>query len=170
MNRVSLDSIGIAGFSHDFGTLRGNPSNIEDLFEQFGTKKPSPMFLLVIALGAMIPSLAYLPTGRSSLNAQLHDTMEKIGEELLRRTRDETEGSGAKSEKSQSIIGAVGKFEEPRSSLADAECSTVKAENSGSEIMMSSEEALAQVSRRYRALRDLADCNDVDESTHPCWI
>ena len=34
MNCVSLDTIGIAGFGHDFGALRGEHGIVEEAFDQ----------------------------------------------------------------------------------------------------------------------------------------
>ncbi|KAL0067301.1 hypothetical protein AAF712_005699 [Marasmius tenuissimus] len=41
MNHVALDTIGIAGFSHDFGSLDGKPSAVAAAFESWA-KLPSP--------------------------------------------------------------------------------------------------------------------------------
>lgn len=125
MNRVSLDSIGIAGFSHDFGTLQGRQSDVADAFAQFGTAgaKPSKLFLIAMALGSTFPFLIKLPMGRTSSLRMIHDTTEVIGARLLQQTRGETDGSGTKTEKSQSIIGAVGWFRRLFLCHTDAECS-----------------------------------------------
>ena len=45
MNCISLDSIGIAGFGHDFGALEGKKSTVEQVFDAFGTLKPDVRLL-----------------------------------------------------------------------------------------------------------------------------
>lgn len=125
MNCVSLDSIGIAGFGHDFGALHGEHSAIEELFDSFGNIPQNPFIIL---LGSVFPFLIRLPTKRKRLISRLHNTMEDVSEKLLARSRKEKEIGGVASDTSRSIIGSL-----------------LKAENADSELRLSGEEVLAQM-------------------------
>ncbi|KAF8665642.1 hypothetical protein AX16_000097 [Volvariella volvacea WC 439] len=126
MNHVSLDSIGIAGFGHDFKTLEGKKSSVLDVFDSFGSASSTvtPIFSVFVPI---MPFLLYLPTERNKAVARWRKTMSNIANDLLVKTKleKEKEGIAAGSElaEEKSIIGML-----------------IKAENSG----MSQEEILAQ--------------------------
>ncbi|KAF9237030.1 cytochrome P450 [Melanogaster broomeanus] len=90
-----LDTIGIAGFSHDFGSLDGKrPPNA----------KPSPIFGYLFVLAHLFPALL-------TCTQMLHDSMGMISGELLARTKQENEGGD------KSIIGLLLKAEDADSEL-----------------------------------------------------
>ena len=105
MNRVSLDSIGIAGFSYDFGTLDGKTAAVASIFEKFQNLKPSLWNLFMILLGSAIPILTHVPTGQRVLAKRLNMTLGKIGDELLENMRKEKAGAAKTEDKS--IIGLL---------------------------------------------------------------
>ncbi len=108
MNHVSLDSIGIAGFSHDFGSLKGKHSEMTDVFDAFGTLKSSTLADVMFLLAPLMPILRNVPSERMLLSQKPHRTMTGIGDVLLRHTRDEKEVTGDyKYSPGQSIIGAL---------------------------------------------------------------
>ena len=113
MNCVSLDSIGIAGFGHDFGALYGRYSEIEEVFDAFGTRPPAGLMVLTILLGPALPILTKLPGKRASLISKLHKTMQEVSEALLKRSRREKELAGTASDTSRSIIGSLRKYSPP---------------------------------------------------------
>jgi hypothetical protein len=39
INHISLDTIGIAGFSHDFGSLDGKRASVTEVFDAFGNNR-----------------------------------------------------------------------------------------------------------------------------------
>lgn len=86
MNRISLDSIGIAGFSHDFEALQGKKSAVAEAFDSFA-KVPSRG--LMILLMPVLPFLSRLPTPRKRVVRRFHDTTSSIAAELLDRSRKE---------------------------------------------------------------------------------
>ena len=107
MNRVSLYSIGIAGFGHEFGGLDGKRSDIEEAFDSFGTAPPINM--IISLLGAVIPLLQKIPTHRRRLSQKLHTTMEQVSDEILQRSRIE-KGLGVDcTNTSRSVIGSLRK-------------------------------------------------------------
>jgi hypothetical protein len=56
MNRVAMDSIGIAGFSHDFRRLEGKRNPIADAFDNLAEDTPS-INAWGVALGNQFPFL-----------------------------------------------------------------------------------------------------------------
>ncbi|KZT13226.1 cytochrome P450 [Laetiporus sulphureus 93-53] len=126
MNHVSLDSVGIAGFSHDFGTLHGKRSTVAETFEAFGHVKPSLIIASTFILGLAFPVLAKVPTPFWMLIKRLNDSMGEIAQDMLENTRRESKGENKTEEKS--IIGLL-----------------IKAENSDSDLSLSQEEVMAQM-------------------------
>ncbi|ESK95956.1 cytochrome p450 [Moniliophthora roreri MCA 2997] len=120
MNHISLDSIGIAGFSHDFGSLDGKSSAVVEAFESLGSTKPSAFGTIIFLLSFVFPFLNNLPTKRQRMLMALKKSMRDIADVLLERTRK----SGAED---KSIIGLL-----------------IKAESANGELHMTEEEVLAQ--------------------------
>jgi hypothetical protein len=112
MNRISLDSVGIAGFSHIFGSLEGKKSEVAELFDSFSSLKPhSAMTMLIPLLAPLMPMLAKLPTRRSALIKKLHGSMQRVADALLQRSRSEK--AEVRQEAGMSIIGALGMWHRP---------------------------------------------------------
>ncbi|KAF8812724.1 cytochrome P450 [Phlegmacium glaucopus] len=126
MNHISLDSIGIAGFGHDFHALDGKDSAVVEVFESFGSGDTSLLSHFVFLMGPVLPILHYLPTKQNKIFKRLRMTMGGIADDLLARNRREKEGKALMEEKS--IIGLL-----------------IKAESTSSSLGMSQEEILAQV-------------------------
>jgi len=125
MNRVSLDSIGIAGFSHDFHSLDGVRSSVVETFESFETSNISFFSGIVFILAIFFPFLTRLPTQRNKLLSKLRLTMSDIARELLEKTRKEKEGDV---DSDKSVIGLL-----------------IKAENANTQLRMTQEEVSAQM-------------------------
>lgn len=110
-----LDSIGIAGFSHNFQTLEGKKSAISEVFNAFGNIKPSPMQLATFILAGVFPSFARvlmgIPSARKTLVANFSDVTEVISRELLERSRKEKEMAVEASKGDHSIIGLLSEFD-----------------------------------------------------------
>ncbi len=103
----SLDSIGIAGFSHDFGSLEGKRAAVAEVFDAMGRLKPSPITAIVILFGNALPILWRLPTETRKLQTKLNRAMEEIAVPLLENTRKEMRGLGEKGKEEKSIIGLL---------------------------------------------------------------
>ncbi|KAF9530906.1 cytochrome P450 [Crepidotus variabilis] len=125
MNRISLDSIGIAGFGHDFHALDGQESAIVQVLESFSDEDTSILSRLVFFLGPVLPILQKLPTEQNRTVVKMKKTMRVIADELLERNRKAKDGQAMAEEKS--IIGLL-----------------IKAESTSSSLAMSQEEILAQ--------------------------
>jgi hypothetical protein len=104
----SLDSIGIAGFSHDFRALYGERSAVGDTFTSMVGFKPSKFSFLLPVLGVILPFLMMLPTNRSKMQWKMQLAMGEIGDQLLERTREES-ATGEKG-KDRSMIGTLGAY------------------------------------------------------------
>ncbi|KAK2462255.1 hypothetical protein APHAL10511_005751 [Amanita phalloides] len=57
MNRITLDSIGIAGFGHDFKALEGHQSPVIKVFESFNTLRNSSQRFFFL-LGPIFPQIS----------------------------------------------------------------------------------------------------------------
>ncbi|KAI4527156.1 cytochrome P450 [Schizophyllum commune Loenen D] len=122
MNRISLDSIGIAGFGHDFRTLSGAPSPVIDSFEAFGKLSNTLLGTLIFVLSPYIPLLGKIPTERKRLTDRVRGALTVIADELLEEGRGEGEEAGKKS-----IVGQI-----------------IRAEQGTNDLRLTREEVLAQ--------------------------
>ncbi|KAF7318169.1 Cytochrome P450 [Mycena chlorophos] len=127
MNRVALDSIGIAGFSHDFAYLEGKSSPVTRAFEALQTIPSSIIADLVFVISATFPFVLNLPTDRMRLFWELRRSLNVIAERLLESTRREKEGGVAEEFTDKSIIGLL-----------------LKSEMATAELHMTQEEIVAQ--------------------------
>ncbi|GLB45491.1 putative cytochrome P450 [Lyophyllum shimeji] len=100
MDRVSLDSIGTGGFSHDFGSLKGEISPIAEAFESFGAVKPSVPIMLAFLLSSVFPVLAKIPNKR-------HEALRKVSTSVASIADDLLESARLESATDKSIIGAL---------------------------------------------------------------
>ncbi|KAF8162511.1 cytochrome P450 [Mycena galopus ATCC 62051] len=88
MNHISLDTIGLAGFAHDFGTLSGKTSSIATTFDTIGAK-PSFLDNVSFLLSFIIPLFGHIPTDRRLMLNQLTKTMFSLGDKFLESTSDD---------------------------------------------------------------------------------
>ncbi|KAG1785647.1 cytochrome P450 [Suillus plorans] len=129
MNHISLDTVGIAGFSHDFGSLDGKPASVTEVFDTFGSnQKASAVNEVFILLASVFPIILRIPTKRQNLFKKLGFTMEQISNELLIRSRREKDFNIGERGQENSIIGLL-----------------IKSEGQDTEFHMSEEEVIAQM-------------------------
>jgi hypothetical protein len=104
-----LDSIGMGGFSHDFGTLRGKDHIIAEVFNSLGKHKPTFFQIITFLLSTVLPILAHIPNPRTTLEKKFKLAAEEISRELLRKSREEkiTTISG---KKGNSVIETLSMF------------------------------------------------------------
>lgn len=104
--------MGIAGFSHDFGTLDGKVPPVLEVFDSFlrgGSSSIVSTFMVLLA--PILPLLIRLPTRQNRLMQKLRLTMTEIAHELLARTRKEMELKRVdESAAEKSIIGLLSMF------------------------------------------------------------
>ncbi|KAG2137932.1 cytochrome P450 [Suillus clintonianus] len=93
MNHISLDSVGIAVLSHDFGALNGTHSEAAEVLNAFGLSGNAAHSLVILAQN--FPSILKLPLPRTQFAQKLNLIIGKICEEILGRSRKEKETAGA---------------------------------------------------------------------------
>jgi hypothetical protein len=152
MTKMSLDSIGLAGFSHAFNSLSPSspsPSTriIEDAFASFANA-PTALHVFTLILAPAFPILTVLPTDRNKHIWNLKRSMEEIGNELLERMRKEKQGAADGGDKS--LIGLLSKFyalvQRFNQWVIMRPCYfQVKAESANSGLKISKEEVISQV-------------------------
>ncbi|KAI6100367.1 cytochrome P450 [Pisolithus sp. B1] len=128
MNHISLDTIGLAGFSHNFGSLEGKLTSVSTILDTLGSApNRSVLNASWFAISQVVPALVHLPTRRTVLLREMEQTLSKISKELLERTRKEKE-AGIADGKDKSIIELL-----------------IKAEDAETGLRMSHEEIVAQM-------------------------
>ncbi|KAJ6625075.1 cytochrome P450 [Mycena sp. CBHHK59/15] len=107
MNYISLDTIGLAGFSHDFGALSGKKSYVAEAFDSVGVKS-SAFGSAVFLLSFILPVFEKVPTVRRAMLAKLHETLQGLSDSFVARTkREKAEGNVSNGDKS--VIGLLAK-------------------------------------------------------------
>ncbi|KAJ7916333.1 cytochrome P450, partial [Mycena leptocephala] len=135
MNRIALDSVGIAGFSHDFKYLEGQQSPVTEAFEALQVDDMGWSTKLLFILSFTFPFLLSVPTPRMRTFWKLRSSLNVIAERMLANTRREKEDGEEFSDKS--VIGLL-----------------LKAELLDAELHMTQEEVVAQVRLILTSLTD----------------
>ncbi|KAI9572414.1 cytochrome P450 [Boletus coccyginus] len=125
---VSLDTIGLAGFSHNFGALEGKHATVTEVFDIFGESSSSASNKGLLLLAQIFPFLISLPTPRTNLIQKLNIAMDEISNELIARTQKELEVGVIGGKEERSVIGLL-----------------IKGASSDSEFHLTKEEVMAQM-------------------------
>ncbi|KAL4261921.1 Cytochrome P450 superfamily protein [Pleurotus pulmonarius] len=107
MSNITLDSIGIAGFSHNFGQLDGKDSDVAVAFDSFGDSR-NVFTMFILLLSHYLPFLAALPTKHNRAIRRLRKSLSDISYELLEQTGKESQGGVEE----MSIVGLLIKAQE----------------------------------------------------------
>ncbi|KAF8436007.1 cytochrome P450 [Boletus edulis BED1] len=126
MNHISLETIGIAGFSHHFGSLDGKKTLVEEAFNSIGSTNQT-VDLFFVMLAQVFPWLLRLPIARSKHWQRLNDTMGEISNAFLTKSRKEKEAGTLSESEEKSILGLL-----------------IKAEDQGGQRHLTREEVTAQ--------------------------
>ncbi|KLO10267.1 cytochrome P450 [Schizopora paradoxa] len=113
MNKTSLDSIGLAGFGHDFHALDGERSEVQKVFDSFALAPAVGKFNGVITfIVTFLPGGLFmrLPLKRVKLFTRLAARIREVSEELWRKSKVEG-GNDEKENKVRSAIGTLLKAE-----------------------------------------------------------
>ena len=103
-----MDSIGIAGFGYDFGSLREEHGIVEKAYDEI-SKVPNKGFdAMVTLLAAVIPILVRVPTKRQVRMMQVNKSLQSIADNLLRTNNTDKE-AGEVGDTGRTIIGALSK-------------------------------------------------------------
>ena len=108
-DRTSLDSIGLAGFSHNFGSLEGKQCGVADVFNATSQRRPSALATAIMVLGQVLPVLRHIPNEMHEFRRTLNQSMGAIAAVLLAKTRRETREFGEGDKEEKSIIGLLSK-------------------------------------------------------------
>lgn len=109
MGCVSLDSIGIAGFSHDFGSLRGEQSELKKAFDAVANANKRGVDRILFLLAFAIPVLLKVPTEHKSRILSMTAKLRVIAENLLESSRSDQE-KGVISNSGRTVIGALSMY------------------------------------------------------------
>ncbi|KAG6333221.1 hypothetical protein ID866_5866 [Astraeus odoratus] len=124
-----LDTIGLAGFSHDFGSLDGKPAAVPKFFDSFGTSpERSAIHVGLVLLAEAFPIIARIPTPKDKLLDEMQQMIGDISVTLLERSKREKEDGVLDGKEEKSIIEVL-----------------VKAEDADSDLHLTMEEVLAQM-------------------------
>ncbi|EIW81781.1 cytochrome P450 [Coniophora puteana RWD-64-598 SS2] len=113
MNNISIDAIGLAGFSHDFNTLGGDRAGAVDAFDATGANAPASFTNMLPLLLLVFPWLDKLPSPNKKRMNQFNDALNDLSERVWKKLKDE--GAGDVSEKS--IVGRLLRAESSDTSL-----------------------------------------------------
>ena len=104
----SMDTMGIAGFAHDFGTLDGQKTVVSDIFEAFNEVSLSAGTILSMALAQFFPIFMILPIKTHKLGWEFRRALKDIGKQLIDKNRDAKLMESKSTDRS--IIGALSTF------------------------------------------------------------
>ncbi|KAH0839400.1 cytochrome P450 [Lanmaoa asiatica] len=137
---VSLDTIGLACFSHDFGALEGKHASVTDVLDTFSASpgRSTALNKGLLLLAQAFPFLTRVPTPRTRLVQKLNAAMEEISNVLLGRTQKELEIGVVGGKEERSIIGLL-----------------IKGTHGDSEFRLTKEEVIAQVNASCRMRRSV---------------
>ncbi|KAM6495403.1 Cytochrome P450 [Amanita muscaria] len=102
INKVTLDSMGIAGFGHDFRSLDGHKSPVSEALD--GLLEDSS-FRVVLIVGVFFPQVLKLPLKRIKIIRRMQKAFTDIAKVLLENSQQEKEFSDV--EKDRSILGLL---------------------------------------------------------------
>ncbi|SJL01026.1 uncharacterized protein ARMOST_04342 [Armillaria ostoyae] len=117
MNRISMDSIGIAGFSHDFGAIDGKPQ----MFDELDLSKGAAFFAFMIIAGTKFPAVLRLPSKKKDALAAMNGVFSDIADRLLAKAKEHG------NDEDKSVMGLL-----------------LKSETHDADVHMSREEIIAQ--------------------------
>ncbi|KAI6012677.1 cytochrome P450 [Pisolithus orientalis] len=108
MNHISLDTIGMAGFSHDFGSLDGKPATIQKVFSAFdASAKQSFLDIAVVLFAEVFPVFSYIPVSCVQSLTDMQETLSGVAKNLLERMEREQKEGVIDGKEDKSIIGVL---------------------------------------------------------------
>ena len=106
MGCISLDSVGIAGFNHDFGSLRGEQSDLKKAFDAVANANKRGADRILFLLAFAMPVLLKVPTEHKSRILRMTAKLRVIAENLLKSSRSDQE-KGIIGNSGRTVIGAL---------------------------------------------------------------
>jgi hypothetical protein len=99
---TSLDTVGLAGFGHDFGTILGRPSAVGSSFEAVSSAQFGVLDAVILLLQPVLPFLTRIPTNRHKAVNKMALACSDIAKKLIARTTMEEKDE-------RSIMGLLSK-------------------------------------------------------------
>ncbi|KAK0490225.1 cytochrome P450 [Armillaria novae-zelandiae] len=96
-----MDSIGIAGFSHDFGAIDGKPQ----IFDSLDLSSGAAFFAFTVIVGSVFPAVLRLPSKRKGGLAAMNRVFTSIADQLLVKAKEHG------NEEDKSVLGLLLKSE-----------------------------------------------------------
>jgi len=103
MNNISIDTIGIAGFSHDFKALSGANPEVQRAFETFTESKISIVDIANLLISPVFPLIDLIPTAKKNATKRLNQSLKHVGVKLLADSKK----VGDQKPADKSIIGVL---------------------------------------------------------------
>ncbi|SJL01048.1 uncharacterized protein ARMOST_04364 [Armillaria ostoyae] len=103
MDRISIDSMGIAGFSHDFGAIDGKPQ----MFDELNLNRGVTFFTFMIIASTMFPAVLHLPSKKKDALAAMNRMLSAIADRLLVKAKE------LGNDEDKSVMGLLLKSETP---------------------------------------------------------
>jgi hypothetical protein len=104
--RCRLDTIGLAGFSHDFGALDSKPSAVATAFADFADAGMGLGDAVVFFVQFLFPQIISLPTPRQRAINNLHEASGQIAKEMIRKVQMDEREKGERS-----VMGLMSEFD-----------------------------------------------------------
>lgn len=124
MNHMSLDAIGMAGFSHDFESLKGKSPPVVAALDSFGDVNQDIPTFIILVLGHIFPSLLVkVPTKRQMTMKSVSASIGSLAGGLIESARVEKDQST-----DRSIIGMLVKSESVASASSRLTIQEIKAQ------------------------------------------
>jgi hypothetical protein len=103
-----LDTIGLAGFSHDFESLKGKSPPVVAALDSFGSVKRSIPSILIILFARIFPPILRIPTERLRTMRRINASISNVAKGLIESAQGE---KGADVSADRSIIGTLGRVD-----------------------------------------------------------
>ncbi len=95
-----MDSIGIAGFSHDFRAVEGKPQ----IFDRVDLSRGATFFAFMIIAGSMFPVVLRLPSKRKEALVDMNRVLSGVADQLLSKAKEH------RNEEDTSIMGLLREY------------------------------------------------------------
>ncbi|KAF8334402.1 cytochrome P450 [Amanita rubescens] len=104
INAITLDSIGIAGFGHDFKSIDGVESPVNDVFRYFNDSDSNDARVMIDMIGPIFPFVHLIPFRTMRMFGALKKAMDLIATELIQSSETERDTSSIKD---RSMLGML---------------------------------------------------------------
>ncbi|KAM6495417.1 Cytochrome P450 [Amanita muscaria] len=149
INKVTLDSMGIAGFGHDFRCLDGHKSPVSEALDGF---LEDNSFIALFLFAVFFPQVFKLPLKPTKIRRRMKKAMSDIAKVLLENSQQEKDLSNV--EKDRSILGLLCKdflnFPASHSRDSPFHFSVVKARSQNTNFKLLQDEAVGQIVRSFQ--------------------